>query len=342
MSTALMEIEPSLSFELPKELEAHEPPEARGLRRDEVRLLVSRRGDDSIRHARFHDLPSFLSPGDLLVYNQSGTVPAAVPARTSEGQRFDLHFSTQLPGALWIVEPRKIELHAGAVIRLPDHASVQLLARYRDSKRLWIAQVQMGDPILAFLARWGKAIRYPYVRRDWPMKNYQTVFASRPGSAEMPSAGRPFTESTLEQLWYRGVRFAPILLHTGVASLENHEKPYDEYYEVPSSTMGVIGETKALGHRVVAIGTTVVRALESSLDEGGNPIASRGWTDLLITPERRLEVVDALLTGFHEPKASHLSMLRAFASESHLERAYEAALTHGYLWHEFGDLHLIL
>ena len=159
----------------------------------------------------------------------------------------------------------------------------------------------------------------------------------------MPSAGRAFSPDVLERLAHRGIKFLMLTLHTGVASLEGHEKPYAEEYWVPELTARAVRLAKAEGRRVIAVGTTVVRALESAADEGdGEVIASHAWTELVITPERGVRVVDSLLTGFHEPSASHLAMLEAIAGRRHVEVAYQAALEGQYLWHEFGDLHLIL
>jgi S-adenosylmethionine:tRNA ribosyltransferase-isomerase len=224
---------------------------------------------------------------------------------------------------------------------LPGDVTVTLLAPYRDSQRLWIAHVQGVTDLRAYLARYGRPITYSYVERSFPIDAYQTVFADAPGSAEMPSAGRAFTRAMLVCLRRRGVRLAKLVLHAGVASLESHERPYEEYYEVPVRTADEVRRTKERGGRVIAVGTTVVRALESSVDRAGRVIASKGWTDLVITPNRPLRAVDALLTGLHEPRATHLAMLEALAGRRHVEKAYAAALKGEYLWHEFGDLHLI-
>ena len=320
----------ALDFELPRELEAREPAELRGDGRDDVRLMVTRRDDDSIVHAHFRELPRFLRVGDLVVLNATATLPAAVE---------NLHFSTALPGGLVVVEPR-----GGQAIPpvLPGGAQITLLAPYRDSSRLWIARLDGVADLRTYLSRYGRPIAYSYVDRRFPLDAYQTVYAEEPGSAEMPSAGRAFTRQLLVCLRRRGVRLAKLVLHAGVASLESHERPYDEMYEVPLRTAEEVRRAKERGGRVVAIGTTVVRALESSVDRAGRVIASRGWTDLVITPERGLRVVDALLTGFHEPRATHLAMLEALAGRAHVRKAYDAALESKYLWHEFGDLHLIL
>ncbi len=329
----------SLDFALPASLEAHEPPEARGVPRDGVRLLVTSNGGERIEHHVFRELPDVLLPGDVVVANDSATIPAAVTAQRQDGAPVDVHFSTRLPAGLWVVEPRKIEAREDEVLQLSDQAHLKLLARYPESARLWIARTDFD--VLPYLQRWGRPISYPYVTARWPLEMYQTVYAGPPGSAEMPSAGRGFSPDVLEQLAHRGIQFHTITLHTGVASLEGHERPYSEEYWISRSTADAVNTARAEGRRVVAVGTTVVRALESAAVDDA-VVASHAWTDLVITPERGVRIVDSLLTGFHEPRASHLAMLEAIAGRPHLEHAYQAALEAGYLWHEFGDLQLIL
>jgi len=332
-------------FVLPPDLEAREPAELRGSGRDDVRLLVTRREDDSIVHAHFRDLPRFLDPGDLVVLNATATLPSALTAIRDDGDAIALHVSTPLPGGVVVVEPRSpghpVAQSPGERFALPGNVTATLLTPYRDSKRLWIARIDIAN-LREYLMRFGRPITYSYIDRAYGIDAYQTVYASEPGSAEMPSAGRAFTRGMLVCLRRRGVRLAKLILHAGVASLEAHERPYEEYYEVPLRTAEEVRRAKERGGRVVAVGTTVVRALESSVDRGGHVIASRGWTDLVITPERGVKVVDALLTGFHEPRATHLAMLEAIAGRAHVEKAYDEALRERYLWHEFGDLHLIL
>jgi len=331
-----------IEFELPPSLEAREPPEARGLARDEVRLLVTSRDGPAVAHATFRDLPRFLAAGDLVVVNDSETLPAALTAVRGDGSQIALHLSNQLTRLLWVVEPRRTTMRQGEVAALPGGGAALFVAPYRDSSRLWLARLELPDAPYRYLHAWGRPITYSYARGDWPIEMYQTVYARRPGSAEMPSAGRAFSARVIESLAARGVGMAAITLHTGVASLEEHEPPYDEWFEVSAGTASRINATRAAGHRVVAVGTTVVRALEPASDGAGRVHPASRWTDLVITPERGVCAVDALLTGFHEPRASHLAMLEAIAGRRHLERAYAAALEGGYLWHEFGDLHLIL
>ena len=344
------------------ELQATEPPEARGLSRDGVRLLVSNLNSGVMEHARFSDLPRWLEPGDLLVVNTSGTMNAALAATAPDGQRFELHLSTRLPGGFWTVELRVPdavaslpcrEARAGTTLRLPGGGQATLLAPYPlvttldATSRLWMAALIVPGDVPGYLARYGFPIRYGYVRRPWPASMYQTVFATEMGSAEMPSAGRPFTPELVTRLVASGVQIAPIVLHTGVASLEDHEPPYEEFYRVSAETAERVNAARRGGHRVVAVGTTVVRALETVTDEHGTTTAGEGWTSLVITPQRRLRVVNAMITGLHEPQSSHLAMLQCVVSAAggdggHLEQAYAEARTLGYLWHEFGDSHLII
>jgi S-adenosylmethionine:tRNA ribosyltransferase-isomerase len=350
---------PPMAFTVPPEREAHEPPEARGLARDGVRLMVTDRSTGESVHARARDLPAFLRPGDLMVLNVSATLPAAVTARSPDGRLVALHLSTRLTDDLWVVEPRTNSPSArgsdtgspsprapwigrGETLSLPGDARATMLIPYRRSHRLWVAHLDLPGPVLEYLARWGHPISYPYVPEPWPLAMYQTVYAEMPGSAEMPSAGRPLTDGILRRLGEAGVSVARLVLHTGVASLERDEPPYEEFYSVPAETAEAVQVTRVTGGRVIAVGTTVVRALESSVDAAGRVIASRGWTDLVITPARGLRVVAGLLTGFHEPRASHWAMLEAIADPQVLERSYREALAAGYLWHEFGDLQLLL
>jgi len=339
-----------ISFELPPELEAHEPPEARGLARDDVRLLVSRPSAPPV-HARFRDLPSILEPGDLLVINTSATLAASLDARRPDGSSVELHLSTPLPAGLWVVELRRPAVPGtlafgddvtGETISMPGGASAEMLARYPESARLWVVALHVPGPLPTYLAAHGRPIRYGHVDRDWPLSAYQTVYANDSGSAEMPSAGRAFTTELITALVARGIGVSPLVLHCGVASLETGELPTPEPFRVPATTAQRVNATRAAGGRVVAVGTTVVRALETVGDRAGVAHPGQGWTELIITAEEGVRVVDGLLTGWHEPAASHLLMLEAVAGRAMLDDAYRAALAGGYLWHEFGDLHLIL
>ncbi|MDQ6942868.1 MAG: S-adenosylmethionine:tRNA ribosyltransferase-isomerase [Candidatus Eremiobacteraeota bacterium] len=331
----------AFSFTLPPANEATTTPERRGLARDGVRLLVTDLAKRRQHDAAFRELPWFLRRGDLLVVNDSATLPAALLARRDDGMSFPLHLSTQIGGELWIAEPRA-PVVAGERAALADGGSATFLAPVDTAQtRLWYTALATAESIGAFLARHGTPIRYRYVSETLPLGDYQTIFANSPGSAEMPSAGRPFSWRSLDDLRQAGIVVASLTLHTGVSSPERHERPYREWFDVPARTAAAVNATRLRGGRVVAVGTTVVRALESAVS-GGEAAAASGWTDLIVTPERGVAVVDGLLTGFHEPEASHLDLLRAFADDELLERAYGHALDGGYLWHEFGDVHLLL
>jgi len=328
--------------------EAREPPEERGADRADVAMLVAERASGRLTHARFRDLTRFLRAGDLLVVNDSGTLPAALPARL-DGRRVELRLSTPADTAdAWVVELRRADRMpfpyppAGARIDLPGGAHAVLLAPYPRSARLSLARLSLPAPVEDYLREHGRAIRYDYVGRDWPINAYQTVFAVHPGSAEMPSAARPFTPELVTGLVARGVLVAPVTLHTGVSSLEQGEDPYAERYRVPPTTARLVNAVHEWGGRVIAVGTTVVRALETVATPGGVVAPGEGSTGLVITPERGLRAIDGLLSGWHEPRSSHLQLLEAAAGRKLLERSYAAARTRGYLFHEFGDVHLIL
>jgi S-adenosylmethionine:tRNA ribosyltransferase-isomerase len=366
-------------------LAASQPPEARGLGRDGVRLLVAT--PDGMVHARFGDLPRFLSAGDLLVINTSATIAAAVDGRRGDGRPVVVHFSSPLdegtpwagsldgrsagegtrdkgtpsggparegaPGETrWLVELREDAAATGPVtdaapgesITLPAGGSLTLLRRYPGPAaiRMWAASVAAGGDVGAFLARRGQPIRYSYVPDPWPLPAYQTVFARTPGSAEMPSAGRPFTAGLVTDLAAAGVVIAPITLHAGVASLEAGEPPLPERFAVPEPTAQLVNLTRAEGRRVVAVGTTCTRALESAADARGTVHARDGWTDLVLGAGHPARIVTGLVTGWHDPEASHLALLEAVAGQQLVHAAYLEAERAGYLWHEFGDSCLLL
>ncbi len=350
----------TIEFELTTDREAHEPPEERDAARDLVAMLVSRRATGEISHHAFGELPDLLLPGDLIVVNTSATLPAAV---WLTGGGLAVHFSTPLPDGDWLVELRVPDGTATAPFRggsagqrldLPGGATLTLAARF--TGRLWRAR--LSTAVVPYLLGQGRPIRYSYVDRAWPIEAYQTVFAAQPGSAEMPSASRPFTPQIVTRLVTRGITIAPITLHTGVSSLEGDEDPYPEPFDVPPATARLVNLTRQHGGRVIAAGTTVVRALETaarppaaghagpdpaaSSPTGACVTASAGWTEHVVTPQDPPRAVDGLLTGLHEPRSSHLRMLAAFTGPQLLSACYAAAIERGYLWHEFGDLHLLL
>jgi S-adenosylmethionine:tRNA ribosyltransferase-isomerase len=331
----------ALAFELPPRLEATEP----SAERNRVKLMVATRSTGAIEHHRFDELPRLLTSGDLVVVNVSATLPAAVPGRRErDGSAVRVHFSTPAPG----LDPRRwrvVELRSadgglpvrgvpGERVGLDGGGVLELRAPYTPGSRLWLGWLEAEPAVEEYLAVHGGPIRYGYVRDPWPLEAYQNVYATTPGSSEMPSAGRPFTPELITALVARGVAVAPLTLHCGVSSPERHEPPFPEPFSVPPATARAVRAARAEGGRVIAVGTTVVRALET-----GRP---SGWTNLVIGPERQLSAVDGLITGWHEPEASHLRLLEAVGGAPLLRRSYDAALAHGYLWHEFGDSHLLL
>lgn len=326
------------AFALEAALEAREPAEVRGASRADVRLLVTDKAAGTVAHRSFGDLPALIRPGDLLVVNNSATLPASVP--TEDGLR--VHFSSTRPDGSWLVElrdglgPHLGEVPGGAV-RLPGGVRLSLVERF--GKRLWVTRPPLGS-VPEYLERHGEPIRYSYVDRAWPLSAYQTVFGTVAGSAEMPSAARPFTAEMVTGLVSAGVGVAPITLHTGVASLESEEDPYPEWFEVGEHTAGAVNAARASGGRVIAVGTTVVRALESAVRDGAVAAAS-GHTGRIVSPDDPPVAVDGLLTGLHEPRSTHLSMLEALCETDLLRESYAAAVEERYLWHEFGDVHLI-
>jgi S-adenosylmethionine:tRNA ribosyltransferase-isomerase len=347
---------------------ASRPPEERGLTRDGVRLLAAT--PDGLAHATFGDIGHFLLPGDLLVVNTSATIAAAVDGSRADGRLVTAHFSTPLDDGTWLIELRQNsaehervrDANTDETIALPSGASLTLLHRYPEahSDRLWAASVvpeareigtvpeareigtASGSAVSDYLARYVRPIRYSYVPDPWPLTAYQTVFSRDPGSAEMPSAGRPFTGDLVASLIAAGVPFAPITLHAGVASLETHEAPLPERFTVPEPTANLINLTKRSGHRVVAVGTTCTRAVESAADESGTVFPAGGWTDLVLGASQPARVVNGLVTGWHDPEASHLALLQAVAGPQLVSAAYAEAERAGYLWHEFGDSCLLL
>jgi S-adenosylmethionine:tRNA ribosyltransferase-isomerase len=341
-------------FDLPPGLEAGQPPEARGLARDDVRLLVA--GDSGLRHARFSGLGQFLSAGDVLVINTSATLAAAVDGRRPDGSAVIVHFSTRLDDGSWLVELRPpgratgpvTDAQPGERIGLPAGAALTLSVpappapRTTAVRRLWQARVAVEGDVRAYLAAHGRPITYAYLTGSWPLAMYQTVFARDPGSAEMPSAGRPFSTELVTSLVAGGVLIAPITLHTGVSSLEAGEAPLPERFRIPVPTAELVSHSRAAGRRIIAVGTTVTRALESGAAPDGTVTAGQGWTELVLGPDRPARVVDGIVTGWHAPGASHLSLLAAVAGPDLVRDAYSEAIRQRYLWHEFGDSCLLL
>jgi S-adenosylmethionine:tRNA ribosyltransferase-isomerase len=334
-----------LDFDLPTELEARSPVEPR----DDVRLLVAR--PSGLTHAAFGEIASFLVPGDLVVVNTSATLAASVSGRRADNRLVQVHFSTLLDDGTWVVEIRPpgratgpvTDVRPGERVVLADAVDLVVLEPHPAAQsRLWRSRISVDGGVPRFLARHGAPIRYAYLSGAFPLAAYQTVFAREPGSAEMPSAGRPFTTDLVTDLVVRGVAVAPVTLHTGVSSQDAGEPPLPERFVVSSATARQVNATRQAGGRVVAVGTTVTRALESAADGGAQVHARSGWTDLVLGPDRPARVVDGLVTGWHASGASHLQLLQAVAGPDLVQAAYAEALRERYTWHEFGDSCLLL
>lgn len=342
----------SAPFEVPDKLVNPKPTEERNIPRDHVRLLVST-GNGSFLHTLFTNLDRYLRAGDVLVVNTSATVNSALTAELPGGQKGRVHISNWLRGNECLVEIRAIdglktvrwkEGKPGNFFYLPAGSSLKIKKRYyRDSQllHLWIADVKIAGDSATYMEEYGRPISY---RTDehYPLSYYQTLFSFHPGSAEMPSAARGFTPELVERLLKNGVIIAPVLLHTGVSSLEENEAPYPEYMEIDPVTVSLVNRAKTHGKRIIAVGTTVIRALESAADNTGRIRTFRGYTDLYINGGYRSKIADGLITGFHEPHASHLHIVRSVAANKHIEAVYKVAIAENYFWHQFGDLHLIL
>jgi S-adenosylmethionine:tRNA ribosyltransferase-isomerase len=368
------------------------PLELTGGRRDDAKLLVGWRSGGRLVEGRMADIGQFLEPGDVLLVNNSTTRPAALVV----DDELVVHLSTELGEGVWVVELRHLagngstpwlDFVPDGPIALPGGGQLTLLAPYTVAGhptggpvRLWTATLWTPRRLDEHLARYGRPIRYGADAGDWPLDAYQTVFASEAGSAEMPSAARGFTAELVTQLVSQGITVAPITLHTGVASQEAGETPYPERFEVPEPTAAAVNHAKATGHRVIAVGTTATRAIETVADPDGRVRRGRsesdqsrrsrdhvragagsgwtdqsrrsrdhvwvgagsGWTDLVVTPQRGVHVVDGLLTGWHDPEASHLFLVEAVAGRDLLDRSYATAVERDFRGHEFGDFHLTL
>ncbi|MGD9895311.1 MAG: S-adenosylmethionine:tRNA ribosyltransferase-isomerase [Dehalococcoidia bacterium] len=345
---------PAIEFQLPPDLEATVPPELRphgSGRRDDVRLLVLDRRTGATTHSTFRHLDRFLRRGDLLVVNSSRTVPALLRAVGDDGRPVEVRLADHRGSRRWdalLLDGRTHIGRDGLRLIFGEELRARVLGRRRDLPFLWRLEFSLGGArLLDAIYRLGEPIRYSYVAGALPIDLYQTVYATEPGSVEMPSAGRPLSWEMLLNLRQKGVDTASLVLHTGLSSTRDDavdalHPNYDETYAVPPETADAVNRTYAAGGRVIAVGTTVVRALETVTGEDGITHAGHGRTRLHITPHSRLHGVDGLLTGLHEPQASHLDLLSAFVRPEHLAPAYGEALARRYLWHEFGDMNLIL
>lgn len=322
------------------------PIESTGRARHDISLLVARNGSST--DSRFRRIHEHLEPGDVLVVNSSATEPAALVG-CYEATRIGVHVAG--PGnddGRWLVELRK-EDRSGPILdaRRCDRIDVaggtltllEPVSALGSGARLWNATWAGRRRLVEVVRRSGRPVRYAYVPRPWPLESYRTAFeVPRPefSSAEMPSAARPFTDRVIRDLGRRGILLASVTLHTGVSSPEHHERPMAERFEVGPSAARTINRARARGKRIVAVGTTSARAVESAAD-GPHVSPTGGWTDLVLSSRRPATIANALVTGWHPPEASHLDLLEAIAGPETVSQAYERAHQLGYRSHEFGD-----
>jgi S-adenosylmethionine:tRNA ribosyltransferase-isomerase len=353
--STMLAARPSTHFASPEDHTATEPPELRGLRRDGVRLLVAT--SSGIRHTFFDRLGEQLSAGDVLLVNTSATVPGQLDG-SRDGSAVVVHLGNRLGGGTRVVELRTapdasapvLDGRVGEHIALPSGGVLELIAPAQQipssptgtGNRLWRGRVVVSRSLSDYLREQARPISYGYLNGSFPISAYQTIFALCPGSAEMPSAARPFSAELVARLVSRGVIFAPITLHTGLSSQDAGEAPQPEWFEVSETTAHLVNSSRARGGRVIAVGTTATRAIESAAQPDGIVAGASGWTDLVISPERPVRVVDGLITGWHNPEASHLLLVESVAGAELTQRAYDAAVAEHYLWHEFGDSCLLM
>src|SRR6266446_5429305 len=313
------------TFTLPPELSAKEPPERRGIRRDQVRLMVIDRATGRIKHTRFDKIGNYLRAGDLLVFNSSRTLPASLrgcECSMTHGPCMEVRLAERLPEGSWLAlllceqgDPFGCGLRAGMQIEFAEGLAATVLERDENIPRLWQLRFSIsGTQLVDLIYRLGKPIRYEYVSAPWDLDYYQTVYAKEPGSAEMPSAGRAFTWKSLFELRRAGIDFAYLVLHTGLSSylddeLDRTHPASEEEYFLSEPAAEKINATRAGDGRVIAVGTTVVRALESIAGADGRVQETHDYTRLKIDNRYRLKAVDGLLTGLHEPETSHLELL---------------------------------
>jgi S-adenosylmethionine:tRNA ribosyltransferase-isomerase len=338
----------SHDFSLPLKLNASIPPERRGLRRDQVRMMVLDRASGTVKHDYFYQLYDYLKPGDIVVLNNSRTIPGVIKGDWERNGKLlkemtEIRLARKKNSSTWEALILAEGVKAGDEFKFSKTLQARVIGKVFKSPLVIIHFTLSSLDLMEAIYSIGEPVRYEYIDHPWSLDYYQTVFASQPGSIEMPSAGRAFSWELLFKLQEKGVKLAYLQLHTGLSYLlddEYRHSPEDhhEEYFIPSESMNLLMETKASGGKVIAVGTTVVRALETAAANS----CLNGWTNLYVTSEHQLQLVDGIITGFHEPKASHLDMLTAFVSERKLFSAYEEAIEKEYFWHEFGDMNLII
>lgn len=329
-------------YNLPESSIAQTPAEPR----DSSRLLVLRRDDGKLEHRIFRDVTDYLNAGDLLVLNQTRVIPARIFARKETGGRVELLLLRRRDEVTWEALVGGKGLRVGKLAQIENGPEVKIIEELNGSERL----IKFSEPIEPYFSKVGNVPLPPYIHEklDDP-ERYQTVYAKEPGSAAAPTAGLHFTPRLLEELQVKGVRVAYVTLHVGLDTFAsvNEENPeehkiHSEWCELTRETADAVNETRAKGGRVIAVGTTSVRTLESAT-VGRDIISSYiGPTSLFILPGYEFKVVDAMITNFHLPKSTLLMLVSAFAGREKILETYATAVNEGYRFYSFGDAMLIL
>ncbi|HOD35526.1 MAG TPA: tRNA preQ1(34) S-adenosylmethionine ribosyltransferase-isomerase QueA [Syntrophales bacterium] len=340
-------------YDLPEELIAQEPAPAR----DHSRMMVLNRGDGSIKDRRFYELPEHLTGGDVLVINDSRVIPARLVGRKASGglieilllrERADETAGSSVTWEVLLRPARRADI--GRKIFFDAPAEAEIIERLSEKK--WVVRFDTPGPFTDFLNEWGRAPLPPYIKRDRrsgksrkDLERYQTVYARVPGSVAAPTAGLHFSDTVLERIRQKGVAFAAVTLHVGYGTflpiesqnVEDHRME-EEFFEMTEEAAATINGAR----RVVAVGTTAVRVIESTVDDSGRVAAASGSTRLFIHPGYRFRRVGALLTNFHLPKSSLYLLVCAFAGRDLVRTAYGKAIEEKYRFYSYGDCMLIL
>ena len=335
-------------YDLPRELIAQEPADPR----DSARLMVLSQKDDSIQHKIFHDLPEFLEPGDLLVVNNSKVLPARiVGVKQPTGAVCELLLLRQVKGDQWecLAKPGK-RMQPGTKVSFGDGSLTAVVDETMEDGNKYVTFYYDTETLYEKLDEFGKMPLPPYITKQLEdQSQYQTVYAKELGSAAAPTAGLHFTPELMDTIRAKGVNIAEVTLHVGlgtfrpvsVEDIQDH-KMHSEHYYMPQATADLINKTKARGGRVIAVGTTSCRTIESVAQREGRFQESAGWTDIFLYPGCTFQGVDALITNFHLPESTLIMLVSAFAGYEHTMRAYETAVKENYRFVSCGDSMLIL
>jgi len=336
-------------FDLPPELIAQHPAKER----DQARLLVLNRADSSIQHHHFRDIRTFLGPTDALVVNQTKVMPARLKGRrTDSGGQVELLLIRRQEGACWLAMGRPgRRLKPGTVVEIGQDGQLRAEIVERTAEGRFVVRLD-GSDVERLLEEVGEVPLPPYIQRQPEPDDstrYQTVFARQSGAVAAPTAGLHFTRELLKDIGAQGTAVVPVLLHVGPGTFSpvRSEDPRQhrleaEYYEVAETSAGKICQCRQRGGRLVAVGTTVVRTLETVVGAQGEVQAGNGWSDTFIYPPYQFKVVDALVTNFHLPRSSLLFLVAAFAGYEFTMTAYRQAVDQGYRFYSYGDAMLIL